>query len=174
MFEKFMNAHKNQVLTNIDERDIQNYLKSLKLNGKSDSYIKQIINSVKFYYETVKGMPNRFYEIDRPIKKKTLPKVLSKHDIEKIINHTPNLKHKSIITLLYSAGLRLSKFLNLKLQDIDSNRMVITVRNSKQNKDRQTLLAPQLLDLLRSYYKIYKPKNFYLKVNLEVNIRLQV
>jgi site-specific recombinase XerD len=160
MFEKFMNAHKNKALINIDERDINNYLKYLKLDGKSDSYINQMINSIKFYYETVKGMPNRFYEIDRPIKKKTLPKVLSIQDIEKIINHTPNLKHKSILTLLYSSGLRRSEVINLKLEDIDSNRMVITVRNGKQNKDRQTLLAPQLLDLLRSYYKVYKPKKY--------------
>jgi hypothetical protein len=128
MFEKFMNAHKNKALINIDERDINNYLKYLKLDGKSDSYINQMINSIKFYYETVKGMPNRFYEIDRPIKKKTLPKVLSIQDIEKIINHTPNLKHKSILTLLYSSGLRRSEVINLKLEDIDSNRMVITAK----------------------------------------------
>jgi len=160
MFEQFMNAHKNKALIHIDERDINNYLKYLRLDGRSDSYINQMINSIKFYYETVKGMPNRFYEIDRPIKKKTLPKVLSLEEVEAILNHTHNIKHKSLLSLLYSAGLRRSEVLNLKLEDIDSKRMVITIKDSKRNKDRQTLLAPDLLVLLRNYYKQYRPKKY--------------
>lgn len=160
MFEKFMNAHKNKALINIDDREITNYLKFLRLEGRSNSYINSMINSIKFYYETVKGMPNRFYDVDRPIKRKTLPKVISLQEVEAIINCTYNIKHKCIITLLYSAGLRRSELLNLKITDVDSKRMVITVRDGKRNKDRQTLLAPELLTLLRKYYKEYRPKKY--------------
>lgn len=160
MFEKFMNDHKGIALLKIDERDISNYLIFLVLDGKSDSYLNQMINSIKFYYEIVKGMPNRFYTIDRPRKKKTLPKVLSLKEISLIIQITRNIKHRCIISLLYSAGLRRSEVINLKMEDISSDRMTITIRNSKQGKDRQTILAQTVLDDLRVYYKAYKPKEY--------------
>lgn len=106
------------------------------------------------------GMPNRFYEIERPRKQKQLPKVLSKQEILDLIENTNNLKHRCIVSLLYSAGLRRSELLNLKLGDIDSKRMLITVKAAKGNKDRMTVLIPTLLNDLRAYYKKFKPKSF--------------
>ncbi len=160
LFERFMNAHKNKALKHIDERDIVAYLKYLVINGSSDSYINQMINAIKFYYEVVMGMPNRFYSIDRPKKRNPLPKVLSIEEIGSIINASTNLKHRCILSILYSAGLRRSELLNLKLTDIDSKRMVINIINSKQGKDRQTLLAESVLEDLRAYYKMYRPKRY--------------
>lgn len=160
LFEKFLNAHKNKSLKQIDERDIEGYLKFLRLDGRSDSYINQMINSIKFYYEVVLGMPNRFYKVDRPQKKKSLPKVLSTEEVGDLINACNNIKHKCILSLLYSAGLRRSELLHLKIQDIDSKRMVINVINSKQGKDRKTLLAESVLQDLRQYYKAFKPKEY--------------
>ena len=118
------------------------------------------INAIKFYYEMVLGMPNRFYSIERPRKESKLPKVLSKEEIISIINHTNNIKHKCIVSLLYSSGLRRNELLELKLQDIDSKRMVIRVEQAKGNKDRYTVLNKSVLDDLRKYFKIYKPKTY--------------
>ncbi len=161
MFERFINYYpKVDNLMSLSEIDIKNYLQKLVLEKKSDTYINQSINAIKFYYEVVKEMPNRFYSIERPIKKETLPKVLSKESVLKMISSCRNIKHKCIISLLYSAGLRRNELLQLKIEDIDSDRMLITVRQSKGNKDRITLLSKQLLIELRMYYKAYKPKTY--------------
>lgn len=159
-FEKFINTHKQIELISIDENDIRSYLQKLIQAGKSDSYVNQMINSIKFYYETVKGMPNRFYLVERPRKKHTLPKVISIEEVQAIIKNTNNIKHKCILSLLYSAGLRKSELLHLRMQDIDAKRMVILVRNGKGGKDRLTLLSQKVLDDLRLYYKAYRPVNY--------------
>ena len=160
MFERFINHYKDKELTHINENDIRTYLQLLVQQEKSDSYINQMINSIKFYYEVVLEMPNRFYSIERPIKKETLPKVISLEEVQSIIKNTNNIKHKCIVSLLYSAGLRRNELLNLKLEDIDSKRMVITVKNGKGNKDRQTILSAAVLTDLRTYYKEWKPKKY--------------
>lgn len=160
LFEVFINYYKNKDLNNINENDIRAYMQLLVQQNKSHSYINQMINSIKFYYEVVMEMPNRFYSIERPIKRETLPKVISLEEVQSIIKNTNNIKHKCIVSLLYSAGLRRSELLNLKLEDIDSKRMVITIKNGKGNKDRQTILSPSVLADLRLYYKQWEPKNY--------------
>ena len=97
-------------------------------------------------------MPNRFYEIERPRKDRKLPTVLSKNEVIELIDATNNLKHRCILSLLYSSGLRRSELLNLKIKDIDSQRLLIKVENSKGNKDRYTLLGDKMLKELRTYY----------------------
>jgi integrase/recombinase XerD len=159
-FEKFINSQEEQDLMRINEQDIQRYLQQLIQNKKSNSYVNQMINSIKFYYEIVKEMPNRFYSVERPRKKETLPKVISLEEVQSIINNTKNIKHRCIVSLLYSAGLRRSELLNLKLSDIDSKRMVILVKNGKGGKDRLTLLSQKVLTDLRAYYKVWKPKEY--------------
>jgi site-specific recombinase XerD len=159
-FEKFINAHEETEYMRIDEREIRTYLQKLIQKGYSDSYINQMINSIKFYYELVKGMPNRFYSIERPRKKEPLPKVISLEEVGGIILNTNNIKHKCIVSLLYSAGLRRSELLNLKMQDIDSKRMTILVKNSKGGKDRMTMLSENVLKDLRIYYKKWKPEKY--------------
>ena len=155
-----MNYYSDQTINVLDENDIRNYLAFLIKTNRSDSYINQAINSIKFYYEIVLGLPNRFYNLERPRKSKKLPVVLSKEEVLSIISSTKNLKHKCIISLLYSAGLRRSELLNLKLTDIESNRMLIRVRDAKGNKDRYTILSKNILIDLRAYYKNYRPTNY--------------
>ena len=157
-FEDFINYYSEKDVNSLNENDILHYLQKLVQEKRSNSYINQAINSIKFYYELVLGMPNRFYTVDRPRKEFKLPKVLSKKDIVSIINHTNNIKHRCIIALLYSSGLRRSELLNLKLSDIDSKRMLIRVEQSKGNKDRYTVLNKSVLNDLRIYYRAYKPK----------------
>jgi site-specific recombinase XerD len=105
-------------------------------------------------------MPNRFYAIERPIKEERLPEVLSKEDINRMIMATRNIKHRVIIGLLYSAGLRRSELLRLEPKDIDSERMLIRVRQGKGKKDRTTLLGKKILKELRLYYKVYRPEKY--------------
>ncbi|MCB9222714.1 MAG: tyrosine-type recombinase/integrase [Crocinitomicaceae bacterium] len=159
-FEKFINHFNDRELIEINENDIQDYLNMMARKGVSTSQLNQILNSVKFYYEVVKEMPNRFYSIDRPFKEDRLPKVLSANEIFKIINATPNIKHKCILSLLYSSGLRRQELLNLQLEDIDSERMAIRIRMGKGNKDRYTILSQKVLNDLRLYFKEWKPKKY--------------
>jgi integrase/recombinase XerD len=160
LFETFLNHHPIQDPKNLNESDIREYLSHLVQEAKSDSYINQSINSIKFYYEVVLGMPNRFYSIERPIKRQKLPIVLSKEEIKGMIRCTNNIKHKCIVSLLYSAGLRREELLNLKIEDIDSKRMLIRVDSGKGKKDRHTLLSKNLLKDLRLYYKDWLPSTY--------------
>ncbi len=157
-FEAFINYYKNIDLLELGEEHIRAYLLIQIKKEKSESTINQVINSIKFYYEMVLGMPNRFYHIERPRKKERLPEVLSKQEVLKILNCTNNIKHKCILSVIYSAGLRVSELLRLKLSDIDSGRMVIRVEDSKGGKDRYTLLSKNVLMELRQYFRQYKPK----------------
>ncbi|MEP3209749.1 MAG: site-specific tyrosine recombinase/integron integrase [Maribacter sp.] len=159
-FEMFINFHKNKDLHAIDESDIRRFLQSLVQKKVSNSYINQAINAIKFYYEVVLGMPNRFYEIERPRKESKLPKVISKEEVVDIIENTNNLKHRCIVQLLYGSGLRRSELLNLRIKDIDSKRMLVRVEGSKGNKDRLTLLSKTALKDLRKYYIKYEPELF--------------
>ncbi|AXT53993.1 recombinase [Aquimarina sp. BL5] len=159
-FEAFINYYTDIELLSIGELEIRRYLRKLISEKKSNSYVNLAINSIKFYYEIVLNMPNRFYAIERPRKQQKLPIVLCKEEILSIINNTNNLKHKCIVSLLYSAGLRRAELLNLKISDIDSKRMVIRVVHAKGNKDRYTLLSTNVLKDLRNYFKQYQPKHF--------------
>jgi len=157
-FEMFINHYKEKELNTINESDIRAFLQKLIHRKVSNSYLNQAINAIKFYYEVVLGMPNRFYEIERPRKESKLPIVISKEEILSIINNTNNIKHKCIVELLYGSGLRRSELLNLKLNDVDSKRMLLRVESSKGNKDRQTLLSKTSLSHLRLYFAEYRPQ----------------
>lgn len=157
-FETFINHFKGHSINALNENDIRNYLQHLIQINRSKSYINQAINSIKFYYEVVLGMPNRFYTIERPLKDRKLPIVLSMENVRKLIDSTNNTKHRCVVSLLYSAGLRRSELLNLKLEDIDSSRMLIRVEDAKGNKDRYTLLSKKALVDLREYFREYLPK----------------
>lgn len=159
-FEMFINHYREKELNAIDESDIRAFLQTLIRRNVSNSYLNQAINAIKFYYEVVLGMPNRFYEIERPRKESKLPKVISKKEILSIIEHTNNIKHRCIIELLYGSGLCRSELLNLKLSDVDGERMLLRFERTKGNKDRQTLLSKTSLEDLRTYYRQWKPKDY--------------
>lgn len=160
LFADFINHFNGRPLIEINEFDIKEYIHGIVKKGKSASYQNQIINAIKFYYEQVLDMPQRFYEIDRPMKTRKLPLVLSEDEICRLISVTTNLKHKSILATIYSCGLRLSELINLKITDIQSDRHLLMVRDAKGSKDRTTLLSETTLKLLRKYYLQYKPKEY--------------
>jgi integrase/recombinase XerD len=158
-FEEFINYYPTKKIDDITEPEIVAYTRYLvQERGVSASTQNQAVNAIKFYYEKVKGGGRKFYQLERPIKEKRLPTVLSIEEIQTMIKGTTNLKHKTMIMVCYSAGLRLNELLTLMLSDVDSDRMQIKVKQGKGKKDRFTLLSTKLLPLLREYYKAYQPK----------------
>ena len=154
----FMKAFKNRDLQSVTTSEINAYILGLiRGKGISSSQQNQRISSIKFYYEQVLGRKKAYYRLNRPKKEKGLPGILTVEEVELILKHCINLKHKCILMTLYSGGLRRSELINLKISDIDSRRMLIRIAQSKGNKDRHTLLSEKLLLLLRDYYKFYKP-----------------
>ena len=140
---------------------ISNYLLFCK-EKKNYSYssMKQVIGAIRYFYlKVLNEKPLESLNIN--LRKPTfLPVVLSPKEVNKIINLTENLKHRTILLLIYSAGLRLGELLNLKIADIDSHAMKIHIRQGKGKKDRYLMLSENVLQLLRQYYKVYKPKEF--------------
>ncbi|MBC8051676.1 MAG: site-specific integrase [Sphingobacteriaceae bacterium] len=160
-FEEFINYFHKHDIERIDESMIISYLRNLVTERKvSASYQNQAINAIKFYYERVLGGQRKFYFIERPLKEKALPVVLNQAELIAIIKATPNIKHRAMLMLAYSSGLRVSEVLNLKIKDIDSERMQIRVEQAKGKKDRYTLLSAKALATLREYFKQYKPKEW--------------
>jgi site-specific recombinase XerD len=122
-------------------------------NTLSASYQNQIVNAIKLFFKTTQDTRIEIDKIHRPNNAKKLPNVLSKEEVFRIIDAANNLKHKTLLALIYSSGLRISEALNIKATDID-------IKNAKGKKDRYTLLSSKVLGLLREYYSLYKPKTF--------------
>jgi len=158
-FSDFILYFKGRELEEIEPDEINQYILGLiKEQNISASQQNQRINAIKFYYEKVLGGPRQEYDIKRPKKEKKLPDILSKEEVKKMIWVTHNLKHKCLIVLVYSCGLRRSELINLKIKDIDSSRMLIKIRAAKGKKDRYVQLAKSVLKILRTYYVLYQPK----------------
>jgi integrase/recombinase XerD len=129
-------------------------IKDFLITIKNFSYHKQMLNAIRKYFEFVLKLPIDLKDIPYPRREYKLPDVLSIEEVQKIISIPKNEKHQAIICLLYGCGLRVSELINLKISDIDSARMVITIRASKGNKDRQIMLDEKLLQVLRKHYEI--------------------
>ena len=157
-FKDFQHHFQDRDLTQLTKEDINAYLLHLiEEKNISSSQQNQRINSIKFYYEKVLGRPTEYFTIDRPRKEKILPDVLSKEEIGAMMRSTTNIKHKCIIALIYSCGLRRSELIGLKLSDLDSKRLLIKIRQAKGKKDRYVQLTERALAMLRRYYREEKP-----------------
>jgi integrase/recombinase XerD len=142
----------------ITNQDVMDYNNDFILKNKlSASYQNQIINAIKLYFATVKDKRLELDRIERPIREKKLPNVLSKEEVKMILEAPGNIKHRTMLALIYSCGLRRSELLGLKPADIDSKRGLIIVRQAKGNKDRIVPLSPKVLVMLREYYVAFKP-----------------
>lgn len=132
-----------------------------KLQLKENS-LHSRLNALKFYYEQVLHKEQFFWDIPRPKRPLQLPKLLNEIELRKLFNALTNKKHKAMLFTAYSAGLRVSEIVNLKVKDIDSTRMQIFIERAKGKKDRYVNLSPVLLDILRKYIASYnpKPKNY--------------
>jgi len=158
MVSVFFSRFMNQDIKMISKDDIEGFIYQLiKENGISESFQNQMINGIKAYYEYVLGMPREFYDIKRPKKSVVIPNVLSEEEVFKIIQFPRNIKHRALLWTIYSAGLRISEVVNLRINDINSKDGYIFVKGSKGKKDRKTILSEKLIPLLRRYYIEHKP-----------------
>lgn len=158
LFLEYVEKHK---LEKVTDKEISDYLFYASSEKKySYSSIKQVIASIGYLYTKVlhKEYPQALkIELRKP---ERLPVVLSAEEVSKIIKVTENIKHKTILILIYSAGLRLGELINLRIMDIDSKAMRIHIRQGKGKKYRYIMLSENALVLLREYYKEYKPEEF--------------
>ena len=153
----FLNQFKNKERAKeISADEIERYLlQKTVVNSR-----KHARCAIQAFYKLCVNQPMKLSNIPWPKKEKKLPQPLDISDVQKILAACNNLKHKTIIMLLYGCGLRVSEVINLKPTDIDSKRMVINIIAGKGKKDRQVMLPEQLLNILRAYYKEYKPKEY--------------
>jgi integrase/recombinase XerD len=150
---------KHPAATGYDE--VRSFLHhAIAIKKLSASYINSAYSALKFYFQTVQCRDWNMLHIPRVKKKYTLPVVLTEKEVRQIIDVTPNLKHKAILSTIYSSGLRVSEMAHLKISDIHSHSMRIFVRQAKGNQDRYTLLSAKNLRLLRDYWKVYRPSTW--------------
>lgn len=160
-FSDFMEYHKGRNIDRLKVADINKYILYL-VNEKKISVSQQNmrINAIKFYYEQVKGGKRQYYGgITRAKEYKSLPEVLSRNEVCRILSCLSNRKHRCMISLIYSAGLRRSELLNLTPKDIISERMLVRIMG-KGRKCRYSLLSEKLLKELREYFKEYRPQKW--------------
>jgi integrase/recombinase XerD len=142
----------------IDNDDVDNFNQNYILENKlSASYQTQLISALKLFYEKITRKKLLMERLERPRQGKHLPETLARGDVARIINATNNLKHKAMISLIYACGLRRDELLNMKISAIDSKQNIIRIRRGKGDKDRTLPLSPKILELLREYYKAYRP-----------------
>lgn len=156
--KKFLETIGDKQVCHLSSKDFQKYLDSY--NFSSISQQNQVINSIRFLYKF--GLNRKYNKVSfkRPKNEKKLPRVIDSDFIKNRLSKIENLKHKAILTLTYSVGLRVSEIVNIKILDIDSKRMLISLNQAKGKKDRIVPLSENVLKLLREYFIEFKPKDF--------------
>lgn len=150
--------HYDRSPVEMGEEEIRHYLHYLiKEKGASQSAINQAYSAIKFFHEVTLGRAWNGIKIPRLKNRKKLPVVLSMEEVRSLLCCVDNLKHRAVLTTIYSGGLRLGEATHLRASDIDSERMTILVQQGKGRKDRYTLLGRRTVELLRLYYKAYRP-----------------
>ena len=142
----------------ITEKDLQHFVNEYLIpNGYSYSYQNQIVNASKLFFREVLDTPFNVEKLERPRAQHKLPNVLSKSEIKQLIEPIRNVKHKTALSLIYACGLRRGELLALQIEDVDSKRHMLLIRDSKGNKDRVIPISDNVIKLLRNYYQLYKP-----------------
>jgi len=158
---RLLNCYRQNSLTQInafDSDEINDYhQKMIGEKTYSEQTINQSVNAIKLYYKGYLKRDMQLEEVIRPKVGKSLPKVWSQEEIKRILNSIDNIKHKTILSVIYGSGLRIGEVLKLRIEDIDSKRMRMRILGAKGKKDRYTIIGRYTLELLRQYYKEYKP-----------------
>lgn len=148
----------------IEAMDVQDIIRFnneyIVANNLSESYQNQVVNALKLFFKHIMQTDMEVDLIHRPRPQKLLPNVLSKEEVKRILDAHNNIKHRAMLSLIYSCGLRRSELLHLKPLDIDSKRGVVIIRQSKGKKDRIVPLSPKILDLLRLYFVTNRPVTY--------------
>ncbi len=157
-FLNYFNSKSVNDINNADVIDYNNYY--ILKNNLSSSYQNQIVNAIKLFFKTIEDKQLEIATIHRPKRENKLPNVLSKEEVKLILEAHNNIKHKTMLSLIYACGLRRSELLNLKPLDIDSKRGIVLIKQAKGKKDRIAPLSIKILEMLRTYYSLYKPKTW--------------
>lgn len=145
----------------ISDDEVQAYLVHLiRDRQRSWSTCNVVANGLRFFYHTTLKRDRTTFTIPAPRQRQTLPAILSRHEVEQVIAHATNPKHRTMLLTTYAAGLRLNEVLHLRITDIDSTRMTIRVEQGKGGKDRYTVLSVHLLDELRGYWRLAHPRTW--------------
>ncbi|MCF6133469.1 tyrosine-type recombinase/integrase [Flavobacterium wongokense] len=159
--KSFLTFFNDRALNEIGNDDVVQYNNEHILKqGLSASYQNQVVSALKLFFMTVGDRKIDVENIHRPKRAKALPNVLSKDEVKAILEAHSNIKHRAMLSLIYSCGLRCGELLALKPLHIDSKRNIVLLQNAKGKKDRIVPLSPKILELLREYYKSYKPVHY--------------
>lgn len=160
----FINFHTNTALNELTNKSVELFIESVFIERNySVSSQRQFISALKLFIVFCPETLINNLELVRPKKSKKLPNILSQEEVLKIIGVTQNLKHKAILALIYSCGLRISELINLKLENFNIDRKQLVIKNSKGRKDRYVSLADSFIPLLSNYYYSYKPEIYFVE-----------
>jgi integrase/recombinase XerD len=157
----FLLYYSNKAISDITNNDLINFNNDYILKKNlSSSYQNQIVNGVKLFFQTIESSKMKVDLVHRPKREKILPNVLSKEEVKVILGVTQNMKHRTMLSLIYACGLRCGELLALKPMHIDSHRKLLIIKQAKGKKDRIAPLSIKSIQMLREYYTAYKPKEY--------------
>jgi integrase/recombinase XerD len=157
---RHVRAYQNFYSKSVDElgdAEIRKYLLHIKESG-SLSQMKQVVGALRFVYKYTLNRDWISNRISYPRGKRKLPTVLSRKQVVKLFTAVPSVRDRTVLQIMYASGLRLNEAIQLQVSDIDSEKMLLRVRNGKGAKERYAMLSPKLLEILRAYYRVYRPK----------------
>jgi len=161
MFKRFLAYFSGKAINSLTTNNITDYmLWEIEQNNISATFQNQLINAIKYYYEKTLGHSRTVYSLPRAKKKKHVPTVLNKSELKQVFSKIDNLKHRCIISLLFSAGIRRNELIKLKPEDIDFVRKIVTIKKGKGDKERISILSDFSIKCLKQYILDYKPKEW--------------
>jgi integrase/recombinase XerD len=156
VFLRFISPKTSAEATNEDmQRYVYQYMIPRRL---SYSYQNQAVNAAKLFFKLITGSVFITEQLERPRREHKLPNILSKEEVSAVLKALKNQKHRTMLSLIYACGLRRSELLNLKPANIDSKRHMLLILNGKGKKDRVIPISDKVIEMLREYYKMYRPE----------------
>jgi len=160
LFRRFLAHFPNTEPSSITKEQIEQYIIFKKQDNISDSQLNQLLNTLNCFYIRLLDQKEKVVQLERPKKKRKLPNVYAVEELQLLLKASDNLKHKCMLLLIYSGGLRRSELLDLKVEDINFHRNTIFVRNGKGGKDRYTLFSEKAQKHVKEYIAQYRPRYY--------------
>ena len=155
-FARFLGRSPDQA----EPEDLRRYQLRLAAEGASPAKMNAAVSALRFFFKVTLGRQGYGERLATVRKEDRLPEVLSPEEVALLLHCAPSLKHKAALSVAYGCGLRVSEIVHLKVADIDSARMLVRVEQGKGRKDRYVMLSPELLELLRAWWRMARPKGW--------------
>ena len=155
-FARFLGRSPDQA----EPEDLRRYQLRLAADGASPAKMNAAVSALRFFFKVTLGRQSYGERLATVRKEDRLPEVLSPEEVALLLHCAPSLKHKAALSVGYGCGLRVSEIVHLKVADIDSARMLVRVEQGKGRKDRYVMLSPELLELLRAWWRMARPKGW--------------